>query len=74
MKATVWLQGFGECPAIEVQDIKPGTITVWNYGVKCEAAGIETSASGKTHRIRYADGRLDHRAMRTGRLVGVVEA
>lgn len=67
----IHLQSWGEQDAVEVQDLMPGMITVWNGGCKREIAGIESSPSGKTHRIVYADGTVDHRRMRTGRLVAV---
>lgn len=73
MGKTVHLQFAGELPACEVQDLEPGTVTIWNGGIEREVVGVLSSASGKTHRIVYADGRVDHRAMRTGRLVAVKE-
>lgn len=72
MKKTIHLQGIGEHQAEEVQDLTPGTVTVWNYGVEAVIAGVKPSKSGKTFRIVYEDGSIDHRAMRRGRLVGVV--
>ena len=41
-------------------------------GYTKEVAGVKTSKSGKTHQIVYADGRVDSRKMRTGRLVAIV--
>ena len=46
-------------------------VTVWNGGYRCEISGIVSSPSGKTHQIVYADGTVDRRRMRTGRLVAV---
>ncbi len=72
MKTTsVYLPSYGPCPAVEVQDLKPGMVTMWTGGWEAEVAGIKTSPSGKTHQIVYADGKVDHRRMRTGRLVCV---
>lgn len=68
---TIHLQGVGEHEAMEVEELRPGMITVWNWGVKKEIAGVWHSVSFKTHRIVYADGTIDHRKMRTGRLVAV---
>lgn len=69
---TVKLQFWGEQKAVEVQDLKPGMVTMWNGGCTMEISGILTSKSGKTHQIVYADGTVDHRKMRTGRLVAIV--
>ena len=68
---TVRLQFWGEQKAVEVQDLEAGMVTMWNGGVKAEIAGIKSSKSGKTHQIIYADGTIDHRKMRTGRLVAI---
>lgn len=68
---TIHLPLAGNYPAIEVENLKPGMVTVWTGGVTAEIAGVRTSKSGKTHQIVYADGSIDHRKMRTGRLVGV---
>lgn len=65
------LQFWGKQQAIEVQDLKAGMVTMWNGGYKKEIKGIITSKSGKTHQIVYADGSIDHRKMRTGRLVAI---
>ena len=67
----IYLQFWGEQDAVEVQDLKPGMITVWNGGHTAEVVGIVSSKSGKTHQIVYADGTVDRRKMRTGRLVAV---
>lgn len=69
---TIHIQFCGNRKAVEVQNLKPGMVTVWNGGYTCEIAGIVSSASGKTHQIVYADGSVDHRKMRTGRLVAVL--
>ena len=68
---TINLQSHGEQKAIPVEQLKPGMIAMWNGGYKTEISGIKTSKSGKTHQIIYADGRIDHRKMRTGRLVAI---
>lgn len=69
----IWLQSYGYCLAIPIEDLKPGMITVWNYGEERKISGIKTSKSGKTHQIVYDDGSIDHRKMRTGRLVAISE-
>lgn len=68
---TVHIQLWGEQKAVPVEDLKPGMVTVWTGGVRCEVLGSVPSKSGLTYRIRYADGHLDRRQMRKGRLVGV---
>lgn len=67
----IHLQFHGDQRAVEVQDLKPGMVTMWNGGYTKEVAGIKSSKSGKTHQIVYADGRIDSRKMRTGRLVAI---
>lgn len=68
---TLHLQSWGEQKAIEVENLKAGMITMWNFGIKKQIAGIKSSKSGKTHQIVYTDGSIDHRKMRTGRLVAI---
>ena len=57
---TIHLQVHGQQKAIEVQNLKPGMVTVWNGGWKAEIAGIKSSKSGKTHQIIYADGTKEY--------------
>ena len=68
---TTHIQFVGEVLAKPVEQLREGDVTVWNGGAEREVAGVEASASGKTFRIRYADGSLDPRRMRAGRLVAV---
>jgi translation elongation factor P/translation initiation factor 5A len=69
--ARVHLQGHGMQNAVPVQDLKPGMVTMWNGGWTAEIEGIKSSKSGKTHQIIYKGGKVDHRRMRTGRLVAI---
>lgn len=69
--ATINLQFHGQQKAIPVQELKAGMVTMWNGGVTKAINGIKSSKSGKTHQIVYADGTVDHRKMRTGRLVAI---
>lgn len=69
--ANIHLQFHGKQKAVEVQDLKPGMVTMWNGGVEKHIDGIVSSKSGKTHQIVYSDGSIDHRKMRTGRLVAI---
>lgn len=61
----------GTYKAVEVENLKRGMVTVWTGGWTEEIAGVKHSKSGKTHQIIYADGKLDPRKMRTGRLVAI---
>lgn len=69
---TTHIQFHGEQKAVEVQDLKPGMVTVWNGGYEKPINGVKTSKSGKTYQIVYADGSIDHRRMRAGRLVAIL--
>ena len=69
--ATIHLQFHGEQRAVPVEDLREGMVTVWNGGAEREVAGTVRSASGKTFQIVYADGAVDRRRMRAGRLVAV---
>lgn len=69
--ATIHLPMWGEQKAIEVENLKPGMVTMWTGGATAEVAGVMASKSGKTYQIIYADGKVDHRKMRAGRLVAV---
>lgn len=44
----IYLQGVGRHEAIEAKDLKPGMITVWNYGYKELVKSVEFSKSRKT--------------------------
>jgi len=70
-EARIYLQGHGMQKAIPVQDLKQGMVTMWNWGETAEVDGIKSSKSGKTHQIVYKGGNVDHRHMRTGRLVAI---
>ena len=67
----VHLQFHGEQRAVPVEQLRAGDVTVWNGGAEREVAGVLPSASGKTFQIVYADGAVDSRRMRAGRLVAV---
>lgn len=69
---TVHIPLYGEQRAVEVQDLKPGMVTIWTGGHRARIDGIVSSKSGKTHQIVYEGGRIDHRKMRTGRLVAIL--
>lgn len=69
--ASIHLQGHGMQKAVPVETLKEGMTTMWNGGITKAIKGIKSSKSGKTHQIVYADGSVDHRKMRTGRLVAI---
>jgi hypothetical protein len=69
--AQIHLQGHGMQRAVPVEYLKQGMVTMWNWGETAEIEGIKSSKSGKTHQIIYKGGKLDHRKMRTGRLVAI---
>lgn len=69
--ASIHLQGHGLQRAVPVQDLKAGMVTMWNWEETAEIEGIISSKSGKTHQIVYKGGKVDHRRMRTGRLVAI---
>ena len=68
---TTHIPSFGECPAIPVEDLKPGMVTIWTGGWESKIAGVVPSKSGKTFQIQYENGKLDHRKMRKGRLIAI---
>lgn len=69
----IQLQGIGKQKAIEAKDLKPGMITVWNYGYKETIKSIEFSKTGKTLRaiIISESGRETERRLKADRLVGI---
>ena len=49
MTNTVKLQGmYGEQKAIRAGELKPGMVTVWNFGYKEVIKSTETTKSGKS--------------------------
>lgn len=75
---TIQLQGIGYVPAIKVKDLKPGMITVWNYGYTDEVLSVEPSKSGKTFTVKFKPKKSDlttsdGRTFRANRLVGIKE-
>lgn len=68
---TTYITSWGYQKAIPVEELKAGMTTVWTGGVRAEIEGVVPSKSGKTFRIQYVGGKLDHRQMRKGRLVAI---
>ena len=74
MANTVKLQGmYGEQKAIKAVDLKPGMVTVWNYGYKEIIKSIQPTKSGKSVKciIICESGKELERTMRNDRLVAI---
>lgn len=75
--ATIKLQGIHTPQkAIPAAELKPGMITVWNYGQTSTVKSIEPTKSGKSVKcviISDESGNEHIRTMRADRLVGVKE-
>lgn len=68
---TVNIPLYGRCKACKLEDLKPGTVTIWTGGHRATIEGVKWSKSGKTGQIVYSDGRIDHRKMHLGRLIAI---
>lgn len=69
------LQGmYGEQKAIAAKDLKPGMVTIWNYGCKETIKSIEFSKTGKTLKaiIITESGKEYERKLGANRLVAIV--
>lgn len=74
MKNTVKLQGiYSEQKAIPAGELKPGMVTVWNYGYKEIVKSVELTKSGKSIKcaIICESGKELIRTMRIDRLVAI---
>lgn len=75
--ATVKLQGiYGKKNAITAAELKPGMVTVWNYGYTETVKSVEPTKSGKSVKcviISNESGNEHTRTMRADRLVAVKE-
>ena len=75
--ATVKLQGIYERRnAIPAAELKPGMVTVWNFGYTSTIKSVEPTKSGKSVKcviISDESGNEHTRTMRADRLVGVKE-
>ena len=74
---TIKLQGiYSRQKAIPAADLKPGMVTVWNYGYTETVKRVEPTKSGKSVRcviVSDESGNEHVRTMRADRLVGVKE-
>ena len=74
---TIKLQGiYSRQKAIPAADLKPGMVTVWNYGYTETVKSVEPTKSGKSVRcviVSDESGNEHVRTMRADRLVGVKE-
>lgn len=71
--AQIHLQFHGMQRAVPVEELRPGMVTMWNGGATYEVAEVLPSKSGKTFQLVYANGTVDHRRFRAGRLIAVAE-
>ena len=74
MENTVKLQGiYSKQKAIPAGELKPGMVTVWNYGYKEVVKSVELTKSGKSVKcvIICESGKELTRTMRIDRLVAV---
>ncbi len=74
MANTVKLQGiYGQQKAIRAAELKPGMVTVWNYGYKEIIKSIQPTKSGKSVKcvIICESGKELERTMRNDRLVAI---
>lgn len=73
--ATVKLQGiYGKKNAIPAAELKPGMITVWNFGCTETVKSVEPTKSGKSVKcviISGESGKKYTRTMRNDRLVAI---
>lgn len=68
------LQGIGKIPAIKAKELKPGMITVWNFGYKEKIVDITPTKSGKSIKctiISMETGKYYTRTFRIDRLVAI---
>ena len=73
--ATVKLQGiYGEKKAIPASELKPGMVTIWNFGYMETIKSVTPTKSGKSVKcviISDESGREHIRTMRNDRLVAI---
>ena len=73
--AKIKLQGiYGEKKAIKAAELKPGMVTVWNFGCTETIKSIEPTKSGKSVKciiISGESGKEYTRTMRNDRLVAI---
>lgn len=69
----IWLQGIGWRPAVKASELKPGDVTVWNYGATETVKSVTVSKTGKmiTMSIVAESGWKGTRKLKADRLVGI---
>lgn len=69
------LQGvYSEQKAIQAMDLKPGMVTIWNYGYKELVKSVEFSKTGKTLTaviVSMESGNVYNRKLKSTRLVAI---
>ena len=76
MENTIELQGiYNKQKAIPAGELKPGMVTVWNYGYKEVIKSVERTKSGKSVKcvIICESGKELNRTMRIDRLVAIAQ-
>lgn len=71
---TLHLQGIGKMPAINAEKLKPGMVTVWNFGYKEKIKNIVPTKSGKSVKctiVSMESGKEFIRTLRINRLVAI---
>jgi hypothetical protein len=76
VSATRHLQGIGAVHAMPADDLRPGDVTVWNYGYTATVEAIvrRTAAQVVVRMIADDTGNAHERRMGRARLVGVTAA
>jgi hypothetical protein len=70
--ATVHLQAIGRVRAKPAEELEPGDVTAWNYGVKETITSVERVAPKTVEVVMVGkDGKEWTRRFRVGRLVGL---
>lgn len=70
----IHLQGIGKVKAIPANELKIGSVIVWNYGYTSEVSEIAYSKTGKTLTVTLrsnTDGKTYDRKLGSNRLVAI---
>ena len=68
------LQGIKKTPAIKAKELKPGMITIWNFGYKEKIVDIQLTKSGKSIKctiVSMESGKEFTRTLRIDSLVAI---
>ena len=68
----VKLISFGQCPAKHASELKPGDITVWNWGITEDIVSKDKETKNQiVFSIKTEEGKILHRRLNKDRLVGI---